>query len=88
VGGYFDTTKLLTTEGIGLQNGNAIQLEYYKYIDYDKYNSLQGLFDMISEGKVCVSQNAAEELKIWWSQDYLNTLRETVPYNKSNSCIN
>ena len=81
-------TKLLSIEGVGLQNGTAIQLEYYAYTDYNNHTSLQGLFNMISEGKVCVSQNAAEDLQIWWNQEYLNTLRETVPYNKSNSCIN
>jgi hypothetical protein len=84
---YANKLKLLTVEGSTLKQGTSVQLDYFSDIEYEKYQSLKGMFEMIAEGKLCVSQSAATEMRVWWNQDYLNSLRETVAYNKSNSCL-
>jgi hypothetical protein len=85
--GYANSTKLLTVEGTTLASGTGIQLNYFYDSDYTKYQYLKGIFDMIAEGKLCVSQSAATEMMVWWNKSYLNTLRDSVAYRKSNSCI-
>ncbi len=84
---YATKLKLLTGAGSSLTLGTAVQLANYDKAEYNKYQSIKGMLDMIAEGKLCVSQNAAINLQIWWSQDYLNALIDSVPYNKTNSCL-
>ena len=84
---FADKVKLLTVAESSIASGTSVQLDYFSSVDYDKYVSLKGMFEMIAEGKLCVSQNTLHEMQVWWNQDYLNSLIESVAYNKSNSCI-
>jgi len=84
---YSANVKLLTVANSSLASGTSVQLDYFGSSYYEKYKSLKGMFEMIAEGKLCVSQNAVKEMQVWWNQDYLNSLIELVNYNKSQSCI-
>jgi hypothetical protein len=84
---YANKTKLLTVADSTITSGTSIQLTYFDNSSYDKYTSLKGMFEMIAEGKLCVSQNSLTQMQVWWNQDYLNELTELVSYSKSNSCL-
>ncbi len=83
---YSNNVKLRTSTDTTFGNPTGAQLDYFYKKNYSKYKSLKGMFEMIAEGKLCVSQSAAEQMQVWWNQDYLNSLIESVAYNKANSC--
>ena len=84
---YAGKVKLLTVADSSLASGTSIQLNYFDNLSYAKYTSLKGIFEMIAEGKLCISQNSLDQMQVWWNQNYLNGLTELVNYNKSNSCL-
>jgi len=83
---YAANVKLYTAANTLFANTARVQLEYFSASNYTKYESLKGMFEMIAEKKLCVSQNAATEMQVWWNQAYLNALLDSVTSTGTNSC--
>ena len=61
-------------------------MNYYDSICNNTYTNLEGLFDLIKEEKMCISKNSENDMKIWWNQDYLDELMETLPSTSGSKC--
>ncbi len=76
----FGGSTLLRSKS-SLVNAETILLNNFDSMGEMNYDTLQKLFNMVNEEKVCMSQNSEEELKIWWNPEYLERelqLVETV----------
>lgn len=49
--------------------------------------SMQDVFDAISDRKLCVSQNAGDEYKVWWNKDYLDALIAYINDDSLGNCF-
>ena len=61
-----------------IKTGTAIILKYYDDASLDQYDSIKGLFDMISERKLCITNNSSNEAYVWWNPAYLDSLMNQI----------
>lgn len=48
--------------------------------------SLKEVFDAIADGKMCMTQNSQENLKVWWNKAYVDSLIAQVNVTSTVSC--
>ncbi len=63
-----------TVANAKIKTGTAIILNYYDDASLGEYDSIKGAFDMINEGKLCITNNSSNEAYVWWNPAYLNSL--------------
>jgi len=81
-----DDTIVSFTSYPNLKNSTIIMLNNYDARGNIDYDTLDGLFKMVGEQKVCMSQNSQEIMRAWWNPEYLGALIKEVNTNKSYSC--
>jgi hypothetical protein len=62
-----------------LMNAENVMLNNYFSQGINDYDTLEGLFKLLDQQKVCMSQNSEEQLIIWWNPEYLK--QEIVKIN-------
>jgi len=67
-----------------LMNAKTVMLNNYDYQGITDYDNLEKLLELISEEKMCMSQNNGEKFRIWWNEKYLDQLMQQI--NPSNNC--
>ena len=70
----------------GLMNADTIMLNNYDSQGISDYDTLKGLFDRIENGEMCLSKDSSEIMKIWWNQEYLDSLAEEIGSGSGSSC--
>ncbi|MFA5126315.1 MAG: hypothetical protein WC462_04930 [archaeon] len=82
-----EKTKLATTPSVpSLTSGSTIILKYLDDSGVTDYDTLQGMFDRVANGQMCMSQNSENTLQIWWNPDYINSLAEDMNSSNGNAC--
>jgi hypothetical protein len=69
-------------------SGQAVFLKYYDQQGVNDYTTLKGVFDRISNNQMCVTQSQAENMKVFWNPDYLQSLIEQIPNAQGRDCLN
>jgi hypothetical protein len=62
-----------------LMSADTVLLNNYFSQGINDYDTLEGLFKLLDQQKVCMSQNSEEQLIIWWNPEYLK--QEIVKIN-------
>ena len=63
------STTLVSKEN--LVNAETVMLTNYDSAGNNNYDTLETVFDMIAENKLCISKDSAETLKVWWNPEAL-----------------
>jgi hypothetical protein len=67
-----------------LMNAKTVMLNNYDYQGISDYDTLQKLLKLVSEEKMCMSQNNEEKFRIWWNEKYLEQLLQEI--NPTDDC--
>jgi hypothetical protein len=65
-----------------LTGPSTVQLS--NYLSGEGFDSLQKIFDSVGDEKMCMTQNSEQVMKIWWNQDYIDSLIEELAAGKTN----
>ncbi|MEI7961398.1 MAG: hypothetical protein WCI04_03605 [archaeon] len=71
------------TQNGGMENGVRVDLRYYDYSGKTNYDTLKGVFDMISNESMCISNNSQSAITVWWNDEYLEALKQRIPIGSS-----
>jgi hypothetical protein len=71
-------TNIIFNSPEKLKNGASVILANYDYYGVTNYDSLEGMLAMVSDEKLCMTQNSEENLKLWWNQEYFDRLLEEI----------
>ncbi len=66
--------------------GQSVLLNYYDTQEGIDYTTIKGVFDKLSSTQMCVTQNQAENMKVFWNPDYLQSLIDLVPNKQGKDC--
>lgn len=84
-----NSVKLNTSKKVpsltSIQNVKLI-LKYFDDQGIQDYTTLKGIFDRISNKQMCMSQNSANKLTVWWNPDYLEKIQAEIDSSGINSC--
>ena len=65
---------------------DSIILQYYDQQKTTDYVTLQGVFNMIAEEKLCMSKNSDSEITVFWNPYYIGELEQAVTTGSGSSC--
>jgi hypothetical protein len=69
-----------------LTNSDSIMLQNYDQQGITNYATIKGIFEMISEEKLCMSKYAENKIEIFWNPEYINSLTESVQTGSGSGC--
>jgi hypothetical protein len=69
-----------------LMNGNEVTLNYLDAAGIKDYDSIEGLFKMVDETKLCISTGTSSEVKMWWNPEYLQDLASQIDSGTGHTC--
>lgn len=81
------SVKLSTTQNVpSLTSASTLILKYLDDQGIKDYDTLKGIFDRVANKQMCMSQNSANQLSIWWNPDYLKKQLTEIDSSGINSC--
>ncbi|MEI7960910.1 MAG: hypothetical protein WCI04_01110 [archaeon] len=67
--------------------GKSVQLLYFDAGGVTNYDSLAGMFKLVRDGNMCISNEDEGKVVIWWNPAYLKTIFEKLPVTGATKCV-